>query len=55
MIIRCAVIESGLVANVIMADPAEYQPEGSTVVASDTANIGDTYADGEFIPTVEPE
>lgn len=50
MITRCALIQNDTVINVIMADPAEYQPEGFTVTASDTDNIGDAYADGVFTP-----
>lgn len=50
MIVRCALIQSGIVINVIMADPDMYQPDGYEVVASDAANIGDAFADGVFVP-----
>lgn len=53
MITRCALIQNGTVVNVIMADPAEYQPDGYEVVASETANIGDTYSEGVFTAPVE--
>lgn len=50
MIVRCTLIQNGAVVNVIMADPAEYQPEGFIVLPSDTANIGDSYVDGVIVP-----
>ena len=50
---RLAKIEYGAVVNV------EIWPDGSELpsgyVASDSANIGDTYEGGEFIPPSEPE
>jgi hypothetical protein len=55
MVVRCALIQNNQVINVIMADPAEYQPEGFEVVASDTANINDSYADGVFTPSESEE
>jgi hypothetical protein len=48
MATRCALIHDGTVINVIMAGPTEYNPEAYEIVASDTANIVDTYIDGVF-------
>lgn len=48
---RCALVRAsdGLVENVILADPADYQPEaGLSLIASDTAGPGDTYSGGVF-------
>ncbi len=48
---RCAQILNGVVVNVIEANPATFQPaDGSLIVASDTAQIGWTYASGAFAP-----
>lgn len=49
-------ISTSLVENVIELDPDGdlTQPEGYEVVASDTASIGDTYADGVFTPPPPP-
>jgi hypothetical protein len=40
-----AIIENGVVVNKALAE----EPLDASWVASDTANIGDTYVDGEFI------
>ena len=46
---RCAHIVSGVVANVILADPTTFTyGDGSLVVATDTAQVGDSYASGVF-------
>lgn len=45
---RCAVVRDGVVVNVVMASPAEDKLEGATVVASDTASIGDSYDGAVF-------
>jgi hypothetical protein len=48
---RCAQVLNGVVVNVIEADPASFAPgDGSLIVASDTAQIGDSYANGAFTP-----
>lgn len=48
---RCAEILNGVVVNVIEADPATFSPtDGSLIVASDTAQVGWTYASGVFTP-----
>jgi alpha-beta hydrolase superfamily lysophospholipase len=44
-IFRAALIENGVVVNVIIAD-ADFAPEGFLVVPSDSAEIGDLY-DGD--------
>jgi hypothetical protein len=52
---RCAQIFNGVVENIIVADPATFKPsDGSTIVASPTAQIGDTYANGVFTHVVAP-
>lgn len=43
---RYAIIEDGKVINVAVAN----EPLADNWIASDTAQIGDTYADGEFTP-----
>lgn len=43
---RCARIKDGLVVNVELGDPAD----DPALVATDTAQIGDAYADGTFTP-----
>lgn len=51
----CAVIDSsGNVINVIMADPAKDEIAGHTLVASDTAIVGGSYANGVFSPPAPP-
>lgn len=46
---RCAQVLNGTVVNIVLADPATFAPgDGSQIVASDTAQIGDTYAGGVF-------
>jgi hypothetical protein len=48
---RCAQILNGVVVNVIEADPTSFAPgDGSLIVASDTAQCGDAYANGVFTP-----
>lgn len=42
---RCAQLAAGVVVNVILAEP-----NGDDVIASATANIGDSYAGGVFTP-----
>jgi hypothetical protein len=52
---RCAQIVNGVVENIVIADPATFKPDdGSTIVASTTAQIGWTYANGVFTPVVAP-
>lgn len=48
---RYAVVnpQTNQVENVIIAYP-DFKLDGFTLVASDTANIGDTYAHGSFTP-----
>ena len=50
---RYAIIESGIVINVIEADP-EHLPSlpGQQLLASETAGVGWAYADGAFTPPV---
>lgn len=46
---RCAQILNGVVVNVILADPATFSPgDGSQIVASQTAEVGWTFAGGAF-------
>jgi len=52
---RAAVVVDGVVVNVIVAEPGFEIGDGSTCVQSDTANIGDTYADGVFTPAPPPQ
>lgn len=40
---RCAVVVSGIVTSIIMADPALDAITGATLVASDSASVGDRY------------
>ena len=52
---RCAQILNGVVFNVILADPMTFHPgDGSLIVASDTAQIGWTYAGSVFTPVAPP-
>lgn len=51
---RCAQILNGVVVNTIIADPPFDLGDGSQVVQSDTAQIGDTYANGVFTHVVAP-
>ena len=50
---RYAIIQSGIVINVIEADP-EHLPSlpGMQLLASETAGVGWAYADGAFTPPV---
>lgn len=49
---RCAIVENGIVVNVILADDPD---EFGSVACSDEVSPGWTYADGEFTPPeVEP-
>ena len=43
---RFAIVENGVVANVAVSDA----PLADSWIASDTAQIGDHYADGQFAP-----
>jgi hypothetical protein len=48
---RCAQILKGVVVNVIEADPSTFKPnDGSLIVASNTAEVGWSYAGGVFTP-----
>lgn len=49
---RAAVIESGLVVNVIEVDSVDFLP--NLVDASNEGAIGDSYADGVFTPAPPP-
>ena len=51
---RYALIQNGVVTNVIEAPEGWQPPQGVRAVPSDTAGIGDTYADGEFTPQPQP-
>lgn len=51
---RCAVIVNGSVVNVIMADPVTDEIKGAVVIASDSANIGDSYDGKQIIPAPAP-
>lgn len=47
--VRCAAVQGGKVINVLIADPAtDSLPGGATLIASDSANIGDDCAGGVF-------
>ncbi len=49
---RAAVIENGVVVNVIVVDDltfADNLPDEQELVESDTASIGDKYENGEFV------
>ena len=51
-----AQIENTLVINIILVDESNI-PDwvvAPTYIQSDTAQIGDTYVDGQFIPYVQP-
>jgi hypothetical protein len=49
MIQRCAVVRNGLVENVIICDPrSAHLLADYAIIASDSANIGFSYADGVF-------
>ena len=49
---RAALIKDGLVVNVIIAGETYKVPEGFILVESDTANIGDIFQGGIFLPPV---
>lgn len=51
----CLIDAAGLVVNTIIVGDGYEPPEGLTLVASDEANIGDTYKDGQFITPPQPE
>ena len=45
----------GPILNVILADPATFNPkDGSSVIASATGNVGDTYNAGVITPAAPP-
>ncbi|EME67921.1 hypothetical protein H261_21004 [Paramagnetospirillum caucaseum] len=50
--IRTAIIEAGIVTNVVMRDPRDgwMPPEGCVIVASETAGVGDTWDGSAFTP-----
>jgi hypothetical protein len=50
---RYAIVENSIVTNVIVADQPIPVADGARLVASDTANIGDTYSGTDFAETVE--
>ena len=51
---RAAVVDStGLVVNVIVTEGRADEVAGCTLIESDSANIGDRYKDGKFVPVVE--
>ncbi|NJL50396.1 MAG: hypothetical protein HC909_01425 [Blastochloris sp.] len=45
---RAALISNGLVVNAIIVGPSYTPPSGMTLVPSETAGIGDAYANGVF-------
>lgn len=51
---RCALVTSGVVTNIILADPATFTVSGSLVIANATNQVGDTYAGGVFTTVVQP-
>lgn len=51
---RCVIITNGVVTNVVVTDPTKTNVPGSVVVASATAQIGDSYASGVFTPAPPP-
>jgi hypothetical protein len=52
---RCIQIKDGKIVNVILADPAEFDPgDGSTVVACEAGDPGDLYENGVITPAPEP-
>lgn len=54
---RYALVNAGAVVNIILLEQgAEWAPpEGHDLVQSDTANLGDSYVAGEFVPPAEPD
>lgn len=52
---RCLQVLNGVVKNVIMADPdVDTTTDGSTLVASATGNIDDSYSNGVLTPQTPP-
>ena len=52
---RCAQIRSGVVVNLVEADPSTFNPgDGSIIIATDTAQIGWTFASGAFTAVLAP-
>lgn len=52
---RCIQIKDGKIVNVILADPAQFDPgDGSTLVACAAGNPGDFYENGVITPATEP-
>lgn len=51
---RTAIIRAGTVENVVEADSGWSPPQGTQAVPSDTAWIGDGYANGAFVPKARP-
>lgn len=53
---RAALVENNIVTNVILVGDNYTPPEGTLLIPSETATIGDTYAGGEFSsPVQEPD
>ena len=46
---RCAVIENGIVVNVVEAQEGWEDPGGRTLVPSDAAGMGDSYDGTSFV------
>lgn len=56
--IRTAIIEAGIVTNVVMHDPQGdwTPPDGSILIVSETASVGDNWDGGTFSrPPLAPE
>jgi len=47
---RYALVDNGVVVNMVLADPSFVPANGETMVPSDAANVGDAYANGVFTP-----
>lgn len=52
---RAALLDNnGNVVNVVMIDDDDKPPDGHTFVATDEANVGDTWDGAKFIRVVDP-
>jgi hypothetical protein len=54
--VRAAVVDGGVVLNVVKVADLSWQPPVGTLVPTDTAGLGWAYVDGEFVaPPAPPE
>jgi hypothetical protein len=49
---RCIQVVNGMIENIVQTDPESLPPmtDGSSIVASESGNVGDSYANGVVTP-----